>query len=105
MNEEKAYYQKTDGSPIRSGPTGTRRDNSFHLRFTSAAKRDGVQANPGQASPRRERVREKGGKREDGGGVERGVRDKALRLHLSPAMRPRPQLTHRQGEGGREGER
>ncbi|KAA8579523.1 hypothetical protein FQN60_006616 [Etheostoma spectabile] len=80
MNEEKAYYHKTDGPPIHSGPTGTWRDDSLHLRVTSAAERDGVQAKPGQASPRRERVREKEGKREDGGGVERG-----LRLHLSPA--------------------
>lgn len=32
---------------------------------------DGVQAKPGQASPRRERVREKEGKRDDGGGVEK----------------------------------
>lgn len=30
-----------------------------------------MQAKPGQASPRRERVREKEGKREDGGGVEK----------------------------------
>lgn len=30
-----------------------------------------MQAKPGQASPRRERVREKEGKRDDGGGVEK----------------------------------
>lgn len=42
MNEEKAYYQKTDGPPIHSGPTGTWRDNSLHLRVTSAAERGGA---------------------------------------------------------------
>lgn len=42
MNEEKAYYRKTDGPPIHSGPTGTWRDNSLHLRVTSAAERGGV---------------------------------------------------------------
>ena len=41
-NEEKAYYQKTDGPPIHSGPTGTWRDNSLHLRVTSAAERGGA---------------------------------------------------------------
>lgn len=42
VNEEKAYYQKTDGPPIHSGPTGTWRDNSLHLRVTSAAERGGA---------------------------------------------------------------
>lgn len=42
VNEEKAYYQKTDGPPIHSGPCGTWRDNSLHLRVTSSAERGGV---------------------------------------------------------------
>lgn len=41
-NEEKAYYQQTDGPPIHSGPAGTWRDNSLHLRVTSAAERGGA---------------------------------------------------------------
>lgn len=40
-NEEKAYYQQTDGPPFHSGPTGTRRDNSLHLRVSGAAEREG----------------------------------------------------------------
>ncbi|KAI9526045.1 hypothetical protein NQZ68_002593 [Dissostichus eleginoides] len=90
MNEEKAYYQKTDGSPIHSGPTGTPRDDSFHLRVTSAKKGlwDRILVSfPLSSPPPPPPIMPQ------------------LRLHLSPAMRPRPQLTHRQGEGGREGER
>lgn len=40
-NEEKAYYQQTDGPPFHSGPTGTWRDNSLHLRVSGAAEREG----------------------------------------------------------------
>lgn len=40
-NEEKAYYQQTDGPPFHSGPTGTWRDNSLHLRVSGAAVREG----------------------------------------------------------------
>lgn len=40
-NEEKAYYQQTDGPPFHSGPTGTWRDNSLHLRVSGAAVRQG----------------------------------------------------------------
>lgn len=40
-NEEKAYYQQTDGPPFHSGPTGTWRDNSLHLRVRGAAVREG----------------------------------------------------------------
>lgn len=41
-SEEKAYYQQTDGPPIHSGPAGTWRDTSLHLRVTSAAARGGA---------------------------------------------------------------
>lgn len=40
-NEEKAYYQQTDGPPFHSGPRGTWRDNSLHLRVSGAAEREG----------------------------------------------------------------